>query len=184
MQRHIDVYYTTRPKDLDGQDRWMVRGLTVFLYMVILNCPLNPSYGDLGKGQPCFDETAFEIAILRNKMPGGLNEAAGTMHLRIDSAMTEEPGSLEQANQLEDGAPEAAPLSPIQLWYALQVACTERSKTQSIVEGLLGLVEPEMDARKFLIRMGDPAQMVPMEEKEILRHKLRTVLFPEYDTLS
>ncbi len=65
MQRHIDVYYTSRPKDLDGQDRWMVRGLTVFLYMVILNCPLNPSYVDLGKGQPCFDETAFEIAILR-----------------------------------------------------------------------------------------------------------------------
>ncbi len=117
-------------------------------------------------------------------MPGGLNEAASSIHLRIDSAMTEEPGSLQQANQMEDGALETAPLSPTQLWYALQVACTERSKTQSIVEGLLGLVEPEMDARRFLIRMGDPAQMVPMEEKEILRHKLRTVLFPEYDTLS
>lgn len=117
-------------------------------------------------------------------MPGGLNEKASSMHLRVDSVMTEEPGSFEQANQIENGALEAAPLSPTQLWYAFQVACTEPSKTQSIVEGLLGLVEPEMDARKFLVRMGDPAQMVPMEEKEILRHKLRTVLFPEYDTLS
>ena len=115
-----------------------------------------------------------------SKMPGELNhKRLSSVHLRIDSLLTEE----EQAKQIEEQIKAAVIPSPFDLWYALMVACSERSLAQKVVEPLLRLVEPEMDVDKLLIRIGNPAQMVPTDEKDALRNKLLPFLFPEYDDL-
>lgn len=55
--------------------------------------------------------------------------------------------------------------------------------TRKIVEPLLRLVEPEMDVDTLLVRIGNPAQMVPIDEKNVLRNKLLPFLFPEFNDL-
>ena len=104
-------------------------------------------------------------------------------HFRYDSLFTNVSGSSWQATQTRKGSSKAAAPPPLHLWYALMVALTDRSKTASIVEGLLHLVSPEMDVPKFLVRIGDPAQRLREGEDDMLREKLREILFPEYYTL-
>jgi hypothetical protein len=114
-------------------------------------------------------------------MPGELNhKRLSSVHLRIDSLLTEE----EQAKQIDEQITAAVIPSSLDLWYALMVACSERSFAQKVVESLLHLVEPEMDVDKLLIRIGNPAQMVPTDEKNFLRKKLLQYFFPEFDDLS
>jgi hypothetical protein len=115
-----------------------------------------------------------------SKMPGKLNhKRLSSVHLRIDSRLTEE----EQAKQIQEQITAAVLPSPMDLWYALMVACSERSMARKVVEPLLRLVEPEMDFDKLLIRIGNPAQMVPIDEKNVLRNKLLPFFFPEFDDL-
>jgi hypothetical protein len=114
-------------------------------------------------------------------MPGELNHRRlSSVHLRIDSLLVEE----EQDKRIEVRPAAAVIPSPSDLWYAIMVACSERSVTQKVVEPLLRLVEPAMDVDKFLIRIGDPGQMVPIDQQNVLRKKLLPFLFPELDDLA
>jgi hypothetical protein len=121
----------------------------------------------------------YQVKI--SEMPGELNHRRlSSVHLRIDSLLAEE----EQDKQIEERPTAAVIPSPSDLWYAIMVACSERSMTQKVVEPLLRLVEPAMDVDKFLIRIGDPGQMVPIDEQNVLRKKLLPFLFPELDNLA
>jgi hypothetical protein len=121
----------------------------------------------------------FQVKV--SEMPGELNhKRLSSVHLRIDSLLAEE----EQGKQTEEKVAAAVIPSPSDLWYAIMVACSERSMTQKVVGPLLRLVEPAMDVDKFLIRIGDPGQMVPIDEQNVLRKKLLPFLFPESDDLA
>ncbi|KAF2714003.1 hypothetical protein K504DRAFT_530887 [Pleomassaria siparia CBS 279.74] len=197
----VDVkrYWDHRPKDLEGEERWLVRGLAVFMNLAVLNCPSNPVYADVEFNHQLQLINVLLHTTLRDlkaiiphrpcatakasKVPVELFEGEGLKHFRIDSLMPEGPGSSCPDTQVGEGIEGDGPPSAEHLWYSLMVACGERSNTFHIVEGILKQVDPEMDVRSFLLRMGDPAQMVGTEEQAELRNKLRNIFFPEFDTL-
>ena len=65
LQDHLNDYWKNRPRDLSGEDRWTVRGLAIFIHLALMNCPSNPAYEILNKGQPCFDSYNHMIDIMR-----------------------------------------------------------------------------------------------------------------------
>jgi hypothetical protein len=67
----LDKYWMDRPKDeehgekyIAHEERFRTRGLLVLLRLVLENCPSNPRYADLNKGQQCFDDFAFKLTLL------------------------------------------------------------------------------------------------------------------------
>jgi hypothetical protein len=66
----LDKYWMDRPKDeehgnyIAHEERFRTRGLFVLLRLVLENCPSNPRYADLNKGQQCFDEFASKLKLL------------------------------------------------------------------------------------------------------------------------
>jgi hypothetical protein len=71
LRTFLDKYWMDRPKDeehgkdyIPHEERFRTRGLLIVLRLVLENCPSNPRYANLNKGQQCFDETAFKLELL------------------------------------------------------------------------------------------------------------------------
>lgn len=67
---YLDNFWRDRPMDkehakeyITHEERFRTRGLSVLLRLLLENCPSNPIYSDLNKGQECFDEIAFKLAL-------------------------------------------------------------------------------------------------------------------------
>lgn len=65
-------------------------------------------------------------------------------------------------------------------WAALVVALSDRSSTAKIVEAILLGVLPGLNVDEFLVRIGDPARRFKEGEDDLLRQKLRRLLYPAY----
>jgi hypothetical protein len=66
----LDNFWKDRPKDeehakeyITHEERFRTRGVCVLLRLFLENCPSNPMFVDLNKGQECFDEVAFKLAL-------------------------------------------------------------------------------------------------------------------------
>jgi hypothetical protein len=70
LTAYLDNFWKDRPMDeehakeyITHEERFRTRGLSVLLRLLLENCPSNPIYADLNKGQECFDEIAFKLAL-------------------------------------------------------------------------------------------------------------------------
>ncbi|ORY14190.1 hypothetical protein BCR34DRAFT_560884 [Clohesyomyces aquaticus] len=106
----------------------------------------------------------------------------GSDAVRIDSLDPQGMASSLPANGVQLPL-EALNIPPVSIWAALVLALTDRTQTAKVLEAILHLAFPEMDVYQFLYRIGDPSQRITDDESDMLREKLRPVLFPTYNIL-
>ncbi|KAF2864849.1 hypothetical protein BDV95DRAFT_613208 [Massariosphaeria phaeospora] len=205
MEFKRDEWYKNRPRDIPHEERWAIRGIAIIICIALQNCPSNPIYDILRDGEQDNTTATFVTNLLQLASSKTYNEIVAALgqkdprvcqlpstpyerkqdrqELQYDSVLRKISASHSPGTAVScaAGEPEVSP--PAHLWHALVVALTDRSKTVSIVEGLLGLVCPDVDAHELLIRIGDPTRRLGPGEDDMLRHKFRKVLYPEYEAL-
>ncbi|KAF2177719.1 hypothetical protein K469DRAFT_602343, partial [Zopfia rhizophila CBS 207.26] len=185
MHYKLGMWWKQRPTDLTHEERWKVRGIKILLGLALELCSSYPAYDILRDGNKDRNEGAFLIGLLsRPSCPVRYMVAKGIAIMAARTLTHLNPSaSYMPASPYQSGAVKTTLPPRTHLWAALITALTDRRKTAHILEGLLQLVSLEMDVPKYLIQIGDPGKVFEKGEDDILRAKLRTTLFPEYDKL-
>lgn len=116
-------------------------------------------------------------------MPGEIYAGKIGHEVRVDSAFTPVEPSFWPGTRIPLKLHDHDLASSLHTWAALVVALTDRSATAKITETLMQHILPDVDAHEFLIRIGDPSKRLQEGEDDMLREKLRPLLFPDYDQL-
>ncbi|KAF2273430.1 uncharacterized protein EI97DRAFT_361447, partial [Westerdykella ornata] len=201
MSDRLSSSYKTRPFGLPHEERWKNRGMVLLLSMFINLSPLNPEYDKFRNGRERPDQ---EVLIQQLRRGETVLMALTPLIKRISSMPTDIYTNAENANAIRidsahstastttstwpswrkrNGVPGETAPSPADLWAAILVAVTYRQFIAEVVEALMHEIDPGMDVKGFLIRIGDPAQRFREGEDDGIREKMRRLLDPEYDRL-
>ncbi|KAF2006775.1 hypothetical protein P154DRAFT_225001 [Amniculicola lignicola CBS 123094] len=205
MKSQREIWYKSRPIDLDYEERWKVRGIALILSIALELCDSNPTYANLKTGN--LDSnlgigmlmTVLELAAENNgtlildhlfggngrvtRMPADVyKHARSDTHGRVDSARADVSGMFPPGGMMLSDDDRKERIPAIYLWGALVIALTpeQRGLTIRIVERLMRLVFPHIDVGAFLVWIGDPSKRLGDEESVEIRERLRGVLFPKY----
>jgi hypothetical protein len=166
MEGRLTAMWQSRTRDntMSHDDRWLLRGSYMVLWMALQACPSNDSY-DVFRSEALLDND-FWVEMLAHSMSSASSSSFEvSKHQRIDSVAS--------------GAPSKPTTS--RLWYGILEGASDLEKMQSAAEALLELVWPEKDAWSVLIDIGCPK---PFCDEDTLRLALRDLLFLEYAALT
>jgi len=144
---------------MSHEERWILRGSFLVLWMAIQALPSNDCY-TIWSREEDDDETRGEM------LASGVVSASGPAgRERIDSVANTESSRSATAS----------------LWFMVMQGAMDMEKMRSAAEALVEQVWPEEDACSILVEVGHPK---PFTHNDELRLRIRDLLFPGYETLT
>ncbi|PSN71641.1 hypothetical protein BS50DRAFT_232555 [Corynespora cassiicola Philippines] len=201
-----DHWYYKRPtKGFDSHhEGFLKRGIKVFMDLMLLACPSNTAYDVLRDRRAFPDESQllelFELAAdeddedkgkgkrkrkgkrkgkgkSKGKPIAGLPAVHGNDRQQINLLLS----VIRRTAGLAGGGDVAGFPPPSILWYAFLVASVDCSATMAIMEALLDLACPGVDAQSMILRAGNVNNLLRGHERDEWRWRFRRIFFPEYD---
>jgi hypothetical protein len=174
--------WDSRDYSANPEDRWYFRGSWLVLVMALQAWPSSTSYG-------IFDGPKVDVEALLTEITDlAMAKTSGTP-CRVEKMAYEPflcaPNRPRFDSLFGEGPPGVyvnTKITPAHLWYGILEAAKDQTKTIKTVEELLAFVWPDVHVPKLIAKIGNPAKRFRQDEE--LRHALRDVLFPEYDTIS